>query len=100
MKKLSPFPDVKVKYFYKEKFLHICLLKYSARTSWQPHKDPVDGYKLFCFNILLKGEDVFFGECIFRFWRFSFFRPDKIWHGCEFMNKNRMVLSIGWRIKE
>lgn len=77
------------------------LLKYPQGAFIPEHLDPVPGKRHYRLNILLKGEYAFFYRTdalnsIWRFWRFTFFRPDVTPHGIMWVNNSRWVLSIGW----
>lgn len=58
------------------------------------HTDAVSGKKHYRLNILLKGEDAYIGNYIFKFWRIILFRSDQI-HGTVELTRDRLLLSIG-----
>ena len=78
----------------------LCVIKYPPGTCIPPHTDKLDdGRKHYRLNILLSGEDSFKCEnVIFKWWRFTFFRPDINEHYVPPVKSQRMLLSIGFAI--
>jgi hypothetical protein len=75
------------------------LIKYPSHSHIPTHTDPVPNKKHYRLNILLKGEDKFKGDTIFSTKRIKFFRPDIMPHSVEEVAVPRLILSIGWAIR-
>ena len=75
------------------------ILKYPPKSYIPPHTDPIEGYKHFRLNIVLKKADVggnvyYFKTRCYR--RIMLFRPDAIEHEVsEVARGTRYVLTIG-----
>jgi len=83
--------------FVETKRFDLHLIRYLKDTYIPDHKDPVKGYNHYRLNILLKGEDSFVcSKVIFKFWRFTLFRPDLYTHSVPAVKTSRYLLSIGW----
>ncbi len=87
--------------FNSEKHAMDCyVLRYPPHSHIPTHTDPVPGKKHYRLNILLKGEDKFRGETIFSTKRIKFFRPDITPHSVEEVSQERLILSIGWALRD
>jgi len=75
------------------------LIDYPVGSSIPTHTDPVEGKRHFRLNILLRGEDKFNGDAIFKSRRVVFFRPDIMPHSVEQVSSRRLIFSIGWAVK-
>ena len=82
-------------------FSFICidcyLIRYKPGYQLPMHIDKVEGKKHYRLNILLKGEDAYVGEYLFKIGRVVCFRSDLL-HGTTKLTKKRMLLSFGWAI--
>lgn len=78
------------------------ILRYLPGQYIPPHTDKLpDGKRHFRINIRLCGEDSF--QCsnvVFRKWRVTVFRPDLYEHSVPPVSKIRLLLSIGFALKE
>lgn len=74
------------------------ILRYLPGQHIPPHRDKLpDRRRHFRMNILLCGEDSFQSETvIFKWWRFTIFRPDISTHSVPAVSRKRYLLSIGW----
>lgn len=72
------------------------LLKYPVGTQIPVHTDPVPGKRHYRLNIVLKGEQAFKGNAIFRWGPVVLFRPDITPHYVSEVSRERLVLSFGW----
>jgi hypothetical protein len=72
------------------------LLRYKPGAYIPKHTDPVPGKEHWRVNLLLRGDDTFYGRTKYRFGRLAVFRPD-IWpHRVCKSSKMRLVLSLGF----
>lgn len=74
------------------------LIRFSAGFQLPVHSDEVTGKRHYRLNILLRGEDAYVGDSIFRWWRIVLFRADQP-HGTTLLSKDRLLFSIGWSLK-
>ena len=80
------------------------LLSYPENSELPSHVDSVPGYKHYRFNIVLrkprKGGELICEEAIINTPRIKFFRSDKP-HTLSLIERGRrVVLSIGWTVKD
>lgn len=80
------------------------LLKFPEGTEIPPHKDPVNNFKHFRLNIIIKkakqGGEFVCKKPIFSSSRIKLFRPDKSEHSVKKVKEGtRLLLSIGWALK-
>jgi hypothetical protein len=76
------------------------LIKYDPHCFLPMHKDIVEGRKHYRMNLVLKGDSLFYiDEHIFKWWRIVLFRPDLYPHCVRVSKTGRMVLSVGFTIK-
>lgn len=80
-------------------FLDCWLIRYNKGFKLPIHSDGVEGKRHYRLNILIKGEDAYIGNSIFRWWRVVLFRADMP-HGTRELTRNRLIFSLGWAIKE
>jgi len=90
--------------YKKLKLLHTIwfdtyLIKFYRGYHLPIHIDPIRGYKHYRLNILLKGEDAYIGEYIFKWGRIIVFEAS-LPHGTTTLSKDRLLLSIGWKRKD
>ena len=75
------------------------LVKFEPGFALAIHTDPIKGGRRhYRCNIRLYGEDAYNGAHVFRWGRIIIFRAD-LKHGTKFINRPRMLLSIGWSRK-
>lgn len=77
------------------KWFDLYLIRFKAGFKLPVHVDAVTGRTHHRLNIRLYGEDAYFGDYIWKWWRFIHFRSDQP-HGTDKLKRNRMLLSIGW----
>jgi hypothetical protein len=78
-------------------FLDCYLIRYQAGFQLPIHTDPVENKKHYRLNIVLRGENAYVGNYIFKFYRIVCFRSD-LPHGTKIITKPRLILSFGWVI--
>lgn len=78
------------------------LLHYPPGANIPPHRDPVPGARHYRLNVVLAtGGSPFRGDAIWRLGeRVVFFRPDETIHDVEACPRPRIVLSVGWAVRE
>ena len=91
--------------FQSAKLRADCWLIYYPTGSYiLAHTDSAPGFKHYRLNIDLrkakKGGKLKCEEPIFRFWRFNFFRSDRLHFVTEVREGTRLVLSVGWLRRE
>lgn len=84
------------KCLWQTRWFDMYLIRFEKGFSLPYHKDPVGGRNHYRLNFLLKGEDVFVGEHVFKFWRVVLFRADQL-HGTRKLTRDRLLFSIGWK---
>ena len=85
----------------KLSFFDTYLIYYPPGSQIKTHVDPVQkGYEHFRANFLLKGEDAYVGDYLFKFWRLVVFRPDIMPHSVKEVLSERYVLSFGFMKEE
>lgn len=82
------------------------LIKIPEGVSVPTHKDPaLPGYKHYRINFTYEGRNsvgdrmYVLGKC-YRWWRFTFFRPDEVEHGLLPAKREIRILSFGWLRKQ
>ena len=72
-----------------------------AGVAIAPHKDKVEGRRHFRLNVDLKGRCwMEVGRVIWKFWRFTLFRPDLEVHEVPASAEDVWMWSVGWIRKE
>ena len=77
------------------------IVTYPVGSYIPPHVDELEsGRKHYRLNVLLCGDDTF--ECqkvVFKWWRFTLFRPDVNIHSVPLVKKKRILLSFGFAVR-
>lgn len=76
-------------------FLDCYLIRYHVGFKLPLHTDPVQGKLHYRLNILLRGEDAYVGQYLWRRRRIICFRSD-LPHGTYKLTRPRLILSFGW----
>jgi hypothetical protein len=82
----------------KGSFWDCYLLKYPIGAFVPGHFDMVPKKRHFRLNIVLRGNQDFKGEALFRLGPIVLFRPDLMFHGVDRVTQERLVFSLGWVI--